>query len=379
MDATIITSDDHDSYVAAIKKAAAALRDGALVVFPTETVYGVGANALDTDAVARLREVKGRAHTQAFTAHFADRSDARQFVGSPSPLARRLARKAWPGPLTLICPVTSPEKEKIARRCPPERLADIYRNGKVGLRCPAHTMASEFLRATEVPVLASSANRAGNPPPLELKDALRDLDSSVEYALDGGRTRFNESSTIVEIDGCDWTVRRTGVIDERTIKRMATTLIVMVCTGNSCRSPIAEYLFRENLAKRMKISVKELARQGYVVSSAGTVAFPGGSISSGSFDELRSRKIDASGHRSQPLTIELIQQAERIYTMSPEHRAAVLDLVPAAADRVFPLDPRGPVADPIGGGANEYKACATVIEEAVDARLEEFLNEDLDW
>jgi tRNA threonylcarbamoyl adenosine modification protein (Sua5/YciO/YrdC/YwlC family) len=375
----IISSGDPNRYNSSLREAAAALRGGALVVFPTETVYGVAANAADANALARLRAVKGRGSEQAFTVHLPRRADARRYVGSPPPLARRLARKAWPGPLTLVCPVPFPEREEIARTTPPEQLHEIFHNGRVGLRCPAHVVATELLAEAGVPVVASSANRAGNPPPFDLQDALRDLDGVVEFALDAGRTRHTSASTVVEIRDNGWVIKRTGVIDERTIRRMATTEILMVCTGNSCRSPIAEYLFREKLAERLGIPPDQLAGQGYVISSAGTIGFSGGTISELSCQELAKRNIDGSKHRSQPLTIELIQRAERIYAMSSEHRAAVIDLVPAAADRVFMLDDQSPVADPIGGGPEEYRGCAEHIERAVDARLEEFLDEDLNW
>lgn len=375
----IITSGDENRYDSSLRRAAAALRDGALVVFPTETVYGVAANALNADALARLQAVKQRDTGQPFTVHLAGRTEARRYVRSPPPLARRLARKAWPGPLTLVLRVPSPEQEEVAQTCPADRLTGIFREGKVGLRCPAHVVATDLLRGAGVPVVASSANRAGRPPPARCDEALRDLEGAVEFAIDAGRTRLSTASTIVEIEGRAWKIRREGAIDERTIRRMAVTEILMVCTGSSCRSPMAEYLFRTKLAARLGIPLEELAAEGYVVSSTGTAAFPGAGISTGSREELAKRGIDANGHRAQPLTVTLIQRTERIYTMSAEHRSAVLDLVPSAADRVFPLDAEGPVADPIGGGPEEYRACAAQIERAVDARLEEFVNEDRDW
>jgi tRNA threonylcarbamoyl adenosine modification protein (Sua5/YciO/YrdC/YwlC family) len=375
----IVTSDDHNRYGLSLREAAAALRDGALVVFPTETVYGVAANAANQAALARLRKVKGRDSGQPFTIHLPRRSEARRYVSAPPPVARRLARKVWPGPLTLLCTVPTPEREEIARAVPPRQLGEIFHAGRVGLRCPAHAMATELLAEAGVPVVASSANRMGHAPPFDVREALRDLGDQVEYAFDGGRTRYNAASTIVEIRDHDWTMRRQGVIDERTIQRMATTEILMVCTGNSCRSPIAEYLFRERLAARMGISVDELTAQGYVISSAGTMGFAGGTISAGSREELAKRNIDAQGHRPQTLTVELIQGSERIYVMADEHRTAVLDLVPAAAERVFMLDERRPVVDPIGGGPEDYEICAAHIEQAVEARLEEFLHEDRNW
>lgn len=380
MRTNIVTLDKADRYGPSVRHAAEALRGGALVVFPTETVYGLAASAAHVEAVRRLRDIKGGPDRQGFTVHIPNRADAAKYVANPPALARRLARKAWPGPLTLVCSVDDPENEPIARTISPEQLDAIYYQSKVGLRCPAHAAATELLNEAGVPVVASSANRPGRPPPLDAQSALRDLDGLVEIALDGGRTRHNTASTIVQIaQSDDWSILREGVIDRRTIERMARTEIVMVCTGNSCRSPIAEYLFRHELAKRLGLAVAELGRHGYYVSSAGSAAFEGGPISEFSEQELARCGIDASAHRAQPLTVELIQRAERIYVMSYEHRRAVLDLVPSAVDRVALLDERGPVADPIGGGASEYHQCAIQIERAVNARLEEFLNEDLRW
>ena len=250
MKAQIVKATCVRGYENAIGEVASALRDGALVVFPTETVYGVAASAVNTGAMARLRALKSRENAQPFTVHLGRPADARAYVDAPSPLLRRMVRRAWPGPLTIIAH-TEPSNTALAAGEWAEHAHEIFHEKTVGLRCPDHEVAGFLLRRAKVPVVASSANRIGGPPPRDARQVLEAIDGEIDYVVDSGPARLGTASTVIEVNGSSWTMQRQGQIDERAIKRMETSETVFICTGNSCRSPMAEHLFRRQLAERL--------------------------------------------------------------------------------------------------------------------------------
>jgi L-threonylcarbamoyladenylate synthase len=183
-----------------ISEAAGRLRSGGVVAFPTETVYGLGANALDENAVRRVFELKGRPPTSPLIVHVASVAMARELVTGWPPLAEELARRWWPGPLTLVLPKQP-------------RIPDIVTAGlpTVGVRVPSHPVALEILRQAGVPVAAPSANRFTGISPTTAEHVEAAFGDAVDV-VDGGPTQVGIESTVVAIEGGRLKLLRPGMI-----------------------------------------------------------------------------------------------------------------------------------------------------------------------
>ncbi len=188
-----------------VARAAALIRDGKLVAFPTETVYGLGANALDAAAVERIFQAKGRPRTSPLIVHVDGVAMARTLVSEWPVAAERLAGRYWPGPLTLVLPKQPHVPDVVTAGLP-----------TVGLRMPAHPLALELIRAAGVPIAAPSANRFTELSPTaaaHIPEALAD------YVLDGGPARVGIESTVLSLAG-EPTLLRPGVIPQPEIEAL---------------------------------------------------------------------------------------------------------------------------------------------------------------
>jgi L-threonylcarbamoyladenylate synthase len=373
MVAEVIQVRTEQDQLLAARRTAQALDEGKVVILPTETVYGVAAKVTHRQAMQRLRQIKGRpiGH-RPFSVHIGLKEDAVKYVNSLPPKAERLIRKAWPGPLSLVLPVEDPTQTSIADTVARDLLGEMFFEGTVGLRCPDHPVATRALAQVAGPVVAASANRHGNAPPSDAQAAMAELQDQVDLIIDAGVTRYTKPSTIVRFaaDGT-WSLLRSGVLDQRAISRLASTTILFVCSGNTCRSPIAEALCKLMLAEKLGVAPEKLAQAGYQVLSAGVDAMSASPASPKAIEAGRQAGADLTGHRSRRLTSDLVRQADVIWTMCQHHGDGVVRLVPEAKEKVRRLDPEREIHDPVGADADEYAECLRQIRTALEARLRE--------
>ena len=303
-----LTLDGEPGDVARIAHAATLLRAGALVAFPTETVYGLGADARNAEALQRLAKVKGRKEGRPFSLLVPSLRDAEEAAGGFGRVTQKLARVYWPGPLTLVVP---------------------RNGGSIGLRLSEHPVARALIAHCAFPLATPSASRLGAPEPVSARQVYEALDGEVALVLDGGPAWQGRPSTVVRVDGDTVQIQREGNISGVEILEVACPTVLFVCTGNSCRSPMAAGFLQaaEN---------EHPGDDGLPVRilSAGINTVEGELADKLAIEAMRQVNVDISRHRTRALTFAMLDSADWIFTMTRDQRECILALMPSCEDRV---------------------------------------------
>ncbi len=366
-----------------LAEATLAMAGGGIVAYPTETQYGLGTDALNAHALDHLAALKGRTSGPVLTL-VGDRTGVDALVSEVPKATDSLMRTVWPGPVTLLLP---------ARAGLPAGL--VGEDGLVGMRVSGHPAARRLPGLLGRPIVSTSANRHGEEPRNDPEGILELFPVELDVVVDGGRLPPGPASTVVDACSLPLRVRREGAVSRNSLARRsglaveggrAIPLILVVCTGNTCRSPLGEGVFRQIL--------QQAGLTGdYDVASAGIAAVDWGEAMPEAREAAAGEGIDLSAHRPRQLTPELAREADVLLVMEERHRHRIAVLDPAAAGRTYlvkglaaemrgrPVLGRRHISDPIGRPTRYYRKTLSdlrreftdglegVLTRAVEARV----------
>lgn len=332
----------------AIKRAAEVIRSGGIIVYPTDTIYGFGADVKNPFAMDRLFELKDRDQSKPVSIMIDSLSQAEEIVGILNESERNVFRKLFPGKTTLIF--------KVRKKMSIKRMAHLH---KIGFRIPDNPICTLLVKEMGGAITTTSVNKSGKAAMKSAEEILASFGSEVDLILDAGPLARSKGSTVLDCATMPPTILRQGDLTADKIgfglgfkpfeKYPEKFIITFVCSGNICRSPMAEGILK-NLLSRTKY------RSVVKVNSAGTLNIKGASPTIETLDVSSQSSVDLSGHKSRGLDAEIVRNANLIICMAIDHYDYIINHFPAFRSKVILIKQWGrkeklgnaSVADPIG-------------------------------
>jgi protein-tyrosine phosphatase len=349
---------DPSAFVLQVREALAA---GSLILLPGDA----GPFALFDPAVADASRLPG---TPCVLSYGPD--DAARFAPNLPVAARRLMYRAWPAPLVVALPaheVTLPDD------WPDEVKQRVAADGLVRFRCPDHIVTEAIYPAVHAEGRLRPLAIVDLPLPA-VEAAIEQLGDAVGLAVTAGQLKVH-SLTEVKTDANGWQILTEGDFSRAEVERLAARIVLFVCTGNTCRSPLAEGLARKMLAERLGCSQDELAARGFWILSAGVAAFGGSPASTESLDIAEEFGADLQSHRSRPVNPQLLAAADDVIAMTQSHAYSLTATFPGLGPEPRLLCGDADLDDPIGASLDVYRACAQTIQKHLERYITEWVGQ----
>ena len=340
-----------------------ALVEGRIVVIPAETTYLAVASALSVPAIEKLTEMFSAGAVGAPSLMVRSSEESLDFAYPLSRVAQRMVGRGWPGPLVLELP--TPADNSLVSQLPSATAKLLLDEAFLPLRVSAHETITQTMRLVAGPLVAAPL-LVDSQPTSDGKVACSVDDDRVAFVVDAGKTHFDGLAATVRVQENKCIVRNAGVLEHENLERLGQLVVLLVCTGNTCRSPMAEVLLRSKLRAAFPQRFANDA-QPVFVASAGLSAFPGGPASPEAISVMKKRGLSLLDHQSRAVTERALRTADLVLTMTESHRSAIVDRMPSVAEKVSLLsNENGNVSDPFGGSESVYAACAEQIDGFLD-------------
>lgn len=339
-----------------------ALAEGHIIALPSDGCYLLVASGLRGDAVSQLSEYANSPQNVGLSLMVRSADETLDYFPDISPAARRLARKVWPGSVMLSL---KDSNESSLFRCIDARVGKALNDETNRIRVwqPVHIVLNHVCKLTSGPLICCPANGLREPLVQSIDSMLQD---QCVLAIDDGQVESPGYPTIVEVDGNIAKVVRSGNVDEQTLRELSHWIVLFVCTGNTCRSPMAQAMMQRKLMERFQnLPTKGVAP--VIALSAGVSAFGGDPASHGAVAAIRDYGTTLDAHQSTQLNSDLVEKADLILAMGSRHRQVILSQWPMVAHKVHLISPDGgEITDPFGGPLDVYQKCAQQLDRHTD-------------